>query len=529
MSSAVLDLDDPAAREATVAGAKAAALARARAAGLPALPGVVVTRQASSRVVAEAVRALGESGATPRARLAAMQVRPSAELMTELRSRLDGFPTPLIVRSSSPLEADGLWSGAFSSFHGVARDDLATAVAGTWGSAFSVGVLQRARESATSPEQLGLAVLVQPELLPEVGGSAQLGDDGSVRICWTRGPLRALMDGHVEGHVSVVPPEDSEVSGAELDGGLASQVVKVLRRVHDLCGHHLIEWAAAETDVHLLQSIRSCPFSSSSPGKPEGDRALNTPVAIRVARLTQRFPGRFGHELVLPWAVAARAGLPPPEPSGLPPEATLGVARDLAGRLTAQVWGGDPGSARHEAERVLGYLRGPDPTAALERMEALSEPDPDLAAVLLGLLQRAPAGTRDPDDVEARERRGVDRWEPFTHAVAMSAGQRFAGRSATSGAGAGRPLVLEEGAPPTPLPQGRYVIVAKRPLPSIAPLLWNAAGVVVRASSTAAHVFEFAESVGVPSVVGVELPDAAVVGRRAIIAVDGDQGHVAVL
>ena len=45
----VVDLDDAVARRADIVGAKAAALARARAAGLPALPGFALTTDGAAR------------------------------------------------------------------------------------------------------------------------------------------------------------------------------------------------------------------------------------------------------------------------------------------------------------------------------------------------------------------------------------------------------------------------------------------------------------------------------------------------
>jgi phosphohistidine swiveling domain-containing protein len=60
----------------------------------------------------------------------------------------------------------------------------------------------------------------------------------------------------------------------------------------------------------------------------------------------------------------------------------------------------------------------------------------------------------------------------------------------------------------------------------VAPLLLNAAGLVVAEGSVGAHVFEVARSLGVPSVVGVDVPEGF---DGALAAVDGEAGTVWVL
>ena len=62
---------------------------------------------------------------------------------------------------------------------------------------------------------------------------------------------------------------------------------------------------------------------------------------------------------------------------------------------------------------------------------------------------------------------------------------------------------------------------------------------VIRAGTTAAHVLEFAASIGVPTVVGCPLPDISADGHPeswastadcpVLLAVDGDRGYVAAL
>ena len=549
MAGRCLDLDHPDSQQPPVVGAKAAGLAVARAAGLPVLPGVVVPA-AEARPVVEAAAAALSAGNGGRARVAAMGVEPDEALVAELRERLAAYTAPLIVRSSSPLEGDGAWSGAFSSFHGVSLDELGTAIRGCWGSAFAVGVLDRAEGTGTAAEDLGLAVLVQPELQPELGGTARLLHDGTVRITATSGPLRPLMAGHVEGQTASVAPDGDVAPTVLRDHRLLRAVADLTRRVNDVLDHQLIEWATAGGEVILLQSLHSpdLPTDQASPVARQPE--LDSPVALRVARLAQRYPGRLGEQLILPWAVAATTmPLLPAVSAGGDATAALASARSALDELLPRLWGGSPRAAGAESERVLRRLRGDDPGPALDHVAALPPSMPEAARTLLrdlAVVREAvlTAGLVDSEasfwrlDVEALDhalrsgtpipesRLGVDRWEPFLHAVVRAAGASYHGTPAAPGAGAGRAHVVGDG-PPRLAPAGRYVLVASEPGPALSPLLWNAAGLVTRAGSTAAHLIEFAHSIGVPTVVGCDLPQFA--GESPLLAVDGGAGVVSIV
>jgi len=136
-------LDDSIAADPALVGGKAATLARARAAGLPTLPGVVVT-----------MRADVASLASDPARLSAL-----------LREHLgDG---PLIARSSSSVEDSPQHSmaGRFDTIAGVNEDhEIADAVL----------AVVRSAERVAAEDQLDevppIAVLVQPMVDPRFGG-----------------------------------------------------------------------------------------------------------------------------------------------------------------------------------------------------------------------------------------------------------------------------------------------------------------------------------------------------------------------
>ncbi|HEX5695836.1 MAG TPA: PEP-utilizing enzyme, partial [Acidimicrobiia bacterium] len=70
----------------------------------------------------------------------------------------------------------------------------------------------------------------------------------------------------------------------------------------------------------------------------------------------------------------------------------------------------------------------------------------------------------------------------------------------------------------------RGIITSPQPIPNLAPLLWDAAGLVTATGSPAAHLFESARALGVPAVCGLELDEA-----DQIVAVDGHAGVVATL
>jgi phosphohistidine swiveling domain-containing protein len=553
-----IDLTDPRARDPAVAGAKAAGLAAAGAAGLPTLPGVVVPVEESAAVVDAAATALLGSPVS-RARLAAMTVRPDDELVAELGDRSRRYPQPLIVRSSSQLEADGTWSGAFSSFHGVGRDELGTAVRGCWGSAFQVGVLERAHHTGVDPRRLGLAVLVQPEIAPDIGGTARCRSDGSVQITATRGPLEPLMTGHVEGETAVVDADDS-VDATGIARGLLGGVADLSRRVERVLDHQLIEWAVVDGRVHLLQSLRSTERTEfarnaervAQNGSSQGGGSISAQdgLALRIAALTQRFPGRLGYGLILPWAVASERLDRTPEPTAsTDPIALLAATRDLAGELTSWVWRRPPRDAAAEADRVLRQLRGDRPETALATLRDLPSPDPRAAGRIvanLDCLRRLAHGRGvvdpdafwrlDPDALDhalrdrpapAPSRLGIDTWEPFAHRAVMASGAVTRGTPAAPGIGVGRPYVFDPSGR-TPSPTGRTVLVARQPVPALGPLLWNAAALVTRAGSTAAHLLEFAHSIGVPTVVGCDLPPLDERDGDPLVAVDGNRGRVAV-
>ncbi|MPZ86879.1 MAG: hypothetical protein GEU81_02180 [Nitriliruptorales bacterium] len=551
----LIDLDDARAQDARAVGAKAARLAQARRRGLPVLPGVVVPVDAGRPAIAGAAAAL-ERGGSGAARLTAMEVEVDEALLAALSQESRRLGLPLVVRSSSPLESGGVWAGAFSSFEGVGPADLRTALRGVWASAFTVHALERCETTGTDPASLELAVLVQPQVEPVCGGSARVLGDGTVAVHATKGSPRDLMGGWEVG-VRARVSADGHVDDAEAVATLGSEPFRaaadLARRVTTLLGDDLIEWAWTGEDALLLQTsaLATAPITEAT-ASPD----LAHPLALQVARLAQRFPGPLGEGLVLPWAVSVPGFSPASGATpATAPDADLAAAAAASAELLKHAWQERPERAREAAKRVFAELRGPDPGPALARLAGLRPVDVAQGERVVALLEgvaltlatlgrirhprrfwrrnrdAAEASIRDFDPGEEPVRLGPDRWEPFVYGVVRAHGRVTSGVPVVPGVAAGRVVVVRNPHDP-PLVVDRDVIVTQRPLPALSPLLWRASGLVTTSGNPAAHLMEVASSLGVPTVLGVDLETVDGLGRlgtsACLAAVDGDEGLVAI-
>lgn len=524
----LVDLDDEAATDPHVSGAKAAQLARARRLGLPVLPGVVVPVAASRPAVSAAVTGLERgSGA---ARLAAMRAAVDADLLAELDRRVADLDQPLVVRSSSPLEDAPTWSGAFSSFLDIGAGDLAKALRGCWASAFAVDPLERADGSGVAPDELAMAVLVQPQVSPDVGGLARTAEDGAVTITAVKGSPAPLLTGWERGVQIRVGADDTvEVAGGGEGGWTpllsATRILAVgslARRVRSGLGSDVIEWAADRAGIHLLQCRTTGPDqTAASPVVPTG---LEHPMALRLARLVLRHRGVAAERLVLSWACAGGWEYPTATAAARDGDSDelLRAAEQGAFRLAAGAWDLPPEEALAAAARTFAEVRGPRPQAALQRLAGLRPVLARDAAEVLALVEAATARRRGGSPAPPR-----NGWEPFAYGAIRASGQRLDGVAAAGGIGAGvvTPVVNPHSAD---IAEHRSVLAAPWPLPGLAPLLWGAAGLVTGAGSPAAHLLEVASSLRVPAVVGCPLDDwlRGSPGERVIAAVDGTAGAV---
>ena len=204
-------------------------LAGARAAGLPVLPGFIVPVAEAAGTLSLGALAL-ESGGRGAAQLEVMGVELDESLAAELGQAGAQLAERLVVRSSSPLELEGLWAGAFTSYQGIEPGELALTVRGCWSSAFRGDVIGRLASSGRAASDLALAVLVQPELALEAGGSARVRREGVVTVVGVQGPPDALMAGWESGARAVVGVGGT-IEGSEAVAALGSET---LRRVASL-------------------------------------------------------------------------------------------------------------------------------------------------------------------------------------------------------------------------------------------------------------------------------------------------------
>ena len=448
-----------------VLGAKAARLGCALAAGLPVLPGWVVP-------VAEAIPAL-DAGASavragrPAAARRAVLGHPLDDgLARELREAVIRLGGRVIVRSSSPLERDGRWSGAFSSVSEVGPDDVGTAVRSCWASAFAVDPLDRLALCGLPLEALRLGILLQPEIQMAAGGVARVtagGNGSEVVVEGVPGHPGPLLSGWADGASARVPLSFSLAGTHSLvdttalvppEGGLPDLIgrgtVAAVARLAAGCygelGDDTIEWAACDGETWLLQAQRSVS------GGADGE-ARRRPVP-------------------LPAVPAGPAGDGAPE----------------ALRLLAAAGPGGPGHAAQV-------------TAALRAADA----------------HHGQPGSRE--------------WMPLLAAVVLARGRRVPASPAVPGTAAGRLVACR----PHERPPGDCrdaILLVDRPLPSLAPLLFAARGVMARAGAAGSHLAEVARSLGVPMVIGCQpepVTGPSVAGRDWIAAIDGSTGEAALL
>ena len=448
-------------------------------------------------------------------------------LAAELQMRAPSLGTSLVVRSSSPLEGEGVWAGAFTSYVGIAPEQIGVAVRGCWASAYSRDVLERCENEGVDPQSLRLAVLIQPAIEFETGGTARVQHDDTVHVTATRGSPAALMTGWVAGEEIVVEPNSTiPAGGSRVLGGEGLVAVGALaRRVRDLLGDDLIEWGSApDFGVLLLQAKRAASRSTEE-ARSEATRHGSGIAAMRLARLVRRFPGWLGEEVVLPWAILlSEDAVPDADALHVAPALAREEARSLARELCASAWKLDADRAFAIAMHAIEAVRtGTASPELLQQIEAGVQVDPAIASRTVALLRTAES---DATQNAAPPR---DRWEPFLFATLEAYGESRAASPVVGGIGAGRARFSDVPLP-APRERDRKVLIVPRPLPAFAPLLWNAAGLVSIAGGAGAHLMEIARSLAVPTVMNCRLDDLVAQGAEDyLLAVDGDRGRVSVL
>lgn len=256
----VLGLDDPRATDPALTGGKAAALARARRAGLATAPGVVLTTVVSNR---------HDAGV-------AVADLVAGEIARAVAGLTDGA---VAVRSSSVVE-DGSESSAAGQFASVLDVDGPDALVA------AVAEVLRSRERAGAADE-PIAVLVQPMVEPDRAGVAFGVDPVSGRsdrrvVTAVRGSPAALVSGEVDGSRWVLDDHDHVVAHDDPDHvraghHLLHSLTALLRRVEALFdGPQDVEWAQVGDQLLLLQSR---PVTTVVRGVPSGPIFGPGPVA----------------------------------------------------------------------------------------------------------------------------------------------------------------------------------------------------------------------------------------------------------
>jgi phosphohistidine swiveling domain-containing protein len=550
------DLSEPACADRAFAGAKAAGLARAAAAGFPVPRSVVVPCALSAPVLGRAWPTAGRHGIHA-ARLEVMEAREAGEAgLAGLTAAVEPLGPALAVRSSSPAEDDPALAGAFSSLMGVAPGQAGTAVLAVWASAI-------ASEPAV-PRRGGMGVLIQPEINPDFAGTAELGPDGSVSVVATDGPAGPLMAGWATGisvAVTAAGRLEPPVTGPRWDAGVLRAAASLARQAASVLGDNLIEWAWADGKLWLVQA-RRMGYQPAQPAKdagpaPAGRSASNPTGSRRLLRAT-RWPGDLAERWLVPWV---SAGTPLDRPAPGSREPAPGPARlwerfaVTSDALIEQVWATAPGGAARRAAAVVTALRAgeadappgtADPalvrdwlSAAADLMARLGTGSWREFLALPADLGPLLAGRAAVPDLARRAQRAALSWEAARFSAISDCGERLTGTAVAPGTGCGPCVGAAQaagrahlrGTTPYPAAGGalppRPVIVAAYPLPQYAPLLMGAAALVTRSGSEAAHLITVARSLGVPAVIGADLAAApAAAGRYA--AVDGYAGTVSV-
>jgi hypothetical protein len=355
-------------------------LAAARQAGLRVLDGLVIEIEYSLPCLRAALRVAGEAGRAA-GQLAVMEWELPGELMRAISKAVD-WPR-IVVRSSSPIEAAGEWSGAFASYVDVSPSEVETAVRGCWSSMLGRDALARFERAGRDAATTGMAVLIQPAIRPSPGGVAEV-DDAAVHITVADdGQLAGLLQGWSTGRRAELPLSGPASGPAVEQYGLPllERVADLARTCHQRVGANHFEWAFADHRCYLLQARRA---EARRPQlRPARATALVGPQATKIAHAVARFGGASGDELVLPWYFAlGEDGTSLP---GAASVATSGVAsvRSAAGALMAQAWRTTEEEARELARSALVRLRDQLDHVAAAEFESLAPVDPVIAHTVI--------------------------------------------------------------------------------------------------------------------------------------------------
>jgi hypothetical protein len=268
------------------------------------LPGVVIAAEQARPFLDRGAAQLAAHN-SGRARMAITASVLEAGLHRALAAETADLPAPLVVRSSSVLEGSGTWSGAFTSYLDVRHEELPKAVLGCYASVFTQATVARFEAAGVSPAAAGMAVLVQPVLDPDCGGTARI-VGGEVLVAGIQGSPVPLVQGWEPGEHAKVSADGNVRGEAAIESfgrSTIGEVAATLRRSQELIGANSCEWAVADGRVWLLQIQRrpAPPIADRGSSPPELDRSVSS-SSCRGRSPTPRLP-------------SSRSGLPTSIPS----------------------------------------------------------------------------------------------------------------------------------------------------------------------------------------------------------------------
>jgi phosphohistidine swiveling domain-containing protein len=539
MGFGLISLDEPDGLRAELVGFKAVRLAEGRRAGLPVLPGICISTSVSQPVIGAAGIALRESGVVAARRI--VDAGLPNKLLPSLQRRSRELGPRLVVRSSTPLDDDGLWSGAFASYGDLAPAEVPTGVRGCWASLFARSTMARLAQADRTPVDVGMSVLIQPHLEPQAGGWSVV-RDGDATIIAVAGHPGPLFQGWVAGTRIVVPAgrarPESMATGSPLDAGAVATIAELTRHAADRLGLDRMEWALGEQGVVVFQLGQAARVDAAPPPRaPLG--VVDTPALDRLAAVLVDRRGRLADELIVPWAGAA-PNLEVVDARPAPARDLLRRAREIGATLARTV----VDAVGVDQAQIVRRLMAQDP-AIVERLSTVTLDGAaagellgsvDLLGILLaedgrlphpsavwwqsiGWLESAVDGGAEHPPPAGRL---LDPWTDLLFGVTACHGTRRSGVPAAGGRTVGR-IAWSTGSENEDHPRPGSILLVAEPLPSVAPLLWTASGLVAATGSPAAHLCEVARSLRVPAVVATDLTGVA---AGSIAAVDGDTGDV---
>jgi pyruvate,water dikinase len=229
--------------DATAAGAKAAALARAAAAGIPVLPGFVLTTDGAAAIAGAQAGAADETVAAVRAAWAELSEQGSRSLVVRSSSTVeDGADSSMAGRFTSVLDVRG-WDGFVDAVRTVVRS----------GEVVHEGLPVAGR----------MAVLVQRFLEPEAGGVMFGADPVTGRrdrlvVAAVPGGPDQLVSGEVDGVTVTLTRRGKVVESTgrlpAVDARRRELVALAARAAEVFGGPQDVEWAITDGRVVMLQS-----------------------------------------------------------------------------------------------------------------------------------------------------------------------------------------------------------------------------------------------------------------------------------